>query len=498
MSDYEQLWTAVAQLIRAQVSEAVWLSTFQDVIPVESDSHELRVTAPNTHLRDRIMSRYLPLVRDALEEIGSANRVFVVDVQVNDGLDEHHERLALEFDASDSDESSTSNESGSGYGGAGHNVSGHNGAGHNGAGQSGSGQSSSGSGYSRSGSSSSPADLAGLNPRYSFDTFVKGQSNQFALAAASRVAETPGRSYNPLFIYGAAGLGKTHLLHAIGHYVHRHYQHDVVRYVSTETFLNEYVDAIRSNSTASFKRRYRDIDVLLIDDIQFMEGKEGLQEEFFHTFNTLHGANKQIVISSDRMPDAIPTLEDRLRGRFKWGLITDVQPPDMETRLAILRNKAERDDSRLPAETLEFIATHITNNIRELEGALIRVTAYASLERVPITTHLAERLLRDLLTDSSTKTRTDDELLAEMAIILGQSVEALRGKSRQRPLVTSRQIAMYVFRDMTDLSYPAIARLFGGRDHTTVIHAVEKIQRLMSERKQVYDQVTDLQQRLKH
>ena len=488
MSDYEQLWTAVAQLIRAQVSEAVWLSTFQDVIPVESDSHELRVTAPNTHLRDRIMSRYLPLVRDALEEIGSANRVFVVDVQVNDGLDEHHERLALELDASDSDESSTSNESGSGYGGAGHN----------GSGQSGSGQSGSGSGYSRSGSSSSPADLAGLNPRYSFDTFVKGQSNQFALAAASRVAETPGRSYNPLFIYGAAGLGKTHLLHAIGHYVHRHYQHDVVRYVSTETFLNEYVDAIRSNSTASFKRRYRDIDVLLIDDIQFMEGKEGLQEEFFHTFNTLHGANKQIVISSDRMPDAIPTLEDRLRGRFKWGLITDVQPPDMETRLAILRNKAERDDSRLPAETLEFIATHITNNIRELEGALIRVTAYASLERVPITTHLAERLLRDLLTDSSTKTRTDDELLAEMAIILGQSVEALRGKSRQRPLVTSRQIAMYVFRDMTDLSYPAIARLFGGRDHTTVIHAVEKIQRLMSERKQVYDQVTDLQQRLKH
>jgi len=356
-------------------------------------------------------------------------------------------------------------------------------------------------GTPKSGSSSSspstPADIAGLNPRYSFDAFVKGQSNQFALAAASRVAETPGRSYNPLFIYGAAGLGKTHLLHAIGHYVRRHYQHDIVRYVSTETFLNEYVDAIRSNTTSNFKRRYRDIDVLLIDDIQFMEGKEGLQEEFFHTFNSLHGANKQIVISSDRMPDAIPTLEDRLRGRFRWGLITDVQPPDMETRLAILRNKAERDDCRIPAETLEFIASNITNNIRELEGAFIRVTAYASLNRVPITTHLAEQLLRDLLTNSAAKTRTDDELLAEMGIILGQSVDALRGKSRQRPLVTSRQIAMYVFRDITDLSYPAIARLFGGRDHTTVIHAVEKIQRLMSERKQVYDQVTDLVQRLK-
>jgi chromosomal replication initiator protein len=205
------------------------------------------------------------------------------------------------------------------------------------------------------------------------------------------VAETPGRSYNPLFIYGSAGLGKTHLLHAIGHYVHHHYQHDVVRYVSTETFLNEYVDAIRTNTIANFKRRYRDIDVLLIDDIQFMEGKEGLQEEFFHTFNSLHGANKQIVISSDRMPDAIPTLEERLRGRFKWGLITDIQPPDLETRLAILRNKAERDHSPVPAETLEFIASRITTNIRELEGALIRVTAYASLNHVPISIALAEQ-----------------------------------------------------------------------------------------------------------
>jgi chromosomal replication initiator protein len=471
VNDYEQLWTAVAQLLRAQVSEAVWFSTFQDVVPLDGEPNELRVSAPNSHLRDRIMSRYLPLVRDALEEIGYANRVFFVDVQVSDVADEQSDVFDAELvEASGTSISGTSQ---------------------SGTAQSGTAQSS------RSSSGTGLAEIAGLNPRYSFDTFVKGQSNQFALAAAQRVAETPGRSYNPLFIYGAAGLGKTHLLHAIGHYVHRHYQHDIVRYVSTETFLNEYVDAIRTNTTASFKRRYRDIDVLLIDDIQFMEGKEGLQEEFFHTFNSLHGANKQIIISSDRMPDAIPTLEERLRGRFKWGLITDVQPPDMETRLAILRNKADRDDSRIPAETLEFIAAHITNNIRELEGAFIRVTAYASLNRVPITTHLAEQLLRDLLTDSAAKARTDDELLSEMAIILGQSVEALKGKSRQRPLVTSRQIAMYVFRDLTDLSYPAIARLFGGRDHTTVIHAVEKIQRLMSERKQVYDQVTDMVQRLK-
>ncbi|HSB88325.1 MAG TPA: chromosomal replication initiator protein DnaA [Ilumatobacteraceae bacterium] len=453
MSDHDQLWTAVAQLLRAQVSEAVWFSTFQDVIALDSDPSTLRVGAPNGHTRDRILSRYLPLVRDALEEIGASNLQFAVEVQVAEAPPEYVEQLP-DLSVEPSAQSS------------------------------------------RSGAAASMTG-AGLNPRYTFEAFVKGASNQFALAAALRVAETPGRSYNPLFIYGSAGLGKTHLLHAIGHYVHSHYQHDVVRYVSTETFLNEYVDGIRTNTIANFKRRYRDIDVLLIDDIQFMEGKEGLQEEFFHTFNSLHGANKQIIISSDRMPDAIPTLEERLRGRFKWGLITDIQPPDLETRLAILRNKAERDHSPVPAETLELIASRITTNIRELEGALIRVTAYASLNHVPISTHLAEQLLSDLMSDSYVKPRTDDELLSEMAVILGHSVEALRGKSRQRPLVTARQMAMYVFRELTDLSYPAIARLFGGRDHTTVIHAVDKIQRLMKERKQIYDQVTDLVTRLK-
>jgi chromosomal replication initiator protein len=339
---------------------------------------------------------------------------------------------------------------------------------------------------------------AGLNPRYGFETFVKGQSNQFALAAAQRVAETPARSYNPLFIYGAAGLGKTHLLHAIGHYVDQNYSNYEIRYVSTETFLNEYVDAIRNNATAQFKRRYRDVDVLLIDDIQFMEGKEGLQEEFFHTFNSLHGANKQIVISSDRMPDAIPTLEDRLRGRFKWGLITDIQPPDLETRLAILRNKAERDHSAVPADVLEFIASRITNNIRELEGALIRVTAYASLNQSTITVSLAEQLLVELLHGSAERTVSSRAIIEEVAEYYRQPVELLRGKSRQRPLVLARQVAMYVMRDLTDLSYPAIAREFGGRDHTTVIHAVSKVEKLMKERQQVYDQVTYLINKLKN
>ena len=449
MSDHEQLWTAVAQLLRAQVSEAVWFSTFQDVAALESNPTTLKVSAPNTHARDRILSRYLPLVRDALEEIGAAHVHFEIEVQTPEPEPEPVWTPEVSRETAPAPLPSTG------------------------------------------------PGPDGMNPRYTFETFVKGSSNQFALAAALRVAETPGRSYNPLFIYGSAGLGKTHLLHAIGHYVQSHYQHDVVRYVSTETFLNEYVDAIRTNSSAGFKRRYREVDVLLVDDIQFMEGKEGLQEEFFHTFNTLHGANKQIIISSDRMPDAIPTLEERLRGRFKWGLITDIQPPDLETRLAILRNKAERDHTPVPADVLEFIASRISTNIRELEGALIRVTAYASLNQVPITTNLAESLLSDLLSDTYLKPRTDDELLKEISEILGFSVDAMRGKSRQRPLVTARQTAMYVFRELTDLSYPAIARLFGGRDHTTVIHAVDKIQRLMKERKQIYDQVTDLVTRLK-
>jgi chromosomal replication initiator protein len=463
VTDSADVWTQVTLSLRSQLAESVWFSTFQDVAPLPSDDDTLRLLAPSAYVRDRILTRYLPLVTEALQDANEGHRSVEIDVETTD--------------TSSSDDEPTPMDT---------------------------------TGPTMAGDDSAPVsssvipserslllDEAGLNPRYTFETFVKGASNQFALAAALRVAETPARSYNPLFIYGSAGLGKTHLLHAIGHYVHSNYQHHEVRYVSTETFMNEYVDAIRQNTTNSLRRRYRDIDVLLIDDIQFIAGKEGLQEEFFHTFNSLHGANKQVVISSDRMPDAIPTLEEPLRGRFKWGLITDIQPPDLETRLAILRNKSERDRVLVPDDTLEFIATNIATNIRELEGALIRVTAFASLNQVPITTDLAETQLADLLNDSKPKARTDEELLADIAAILKFPVEDLKGRSRQRPLVTARQIAMYVFRELTDLSYPAIARLFGGRDHTTVIHANEKIQRLMSERKQIYDQVTDLLQQLK-
>ena len=472
MSDSADVWTQVTLSLRSQLAESVWFSTFQDVAPLDSDTDTLRLLAPSAYVRDRILSRYLPLVTAALHDAGEGHRRVEIDVDSPSESVEPDERDGDDRgpgDHRDRPRPDTSRND----------------------------QASSGATSGDVSRRSLLLDEAGLNPRYTFETFVKGASNQFALAAALRVAETPARSYNPLFIYGSAGLGKTHLLHAIGHYVHSNYQHHEVRYVSTETFMNEYVDAIRQNTTNSLRRRYRDIDVLLIDDIQFIAGKEGLQEEFFHTFNSLHGANKQVVISSDRMPDAIPTLEERLRGRFKWGLITDIQPPDLETRLAILRNKSERDRVLVPDETLEFIATNIATNIRELEGALIRVTAFASLNQVPITTDLAHSQLADLLTDSRPKARTDEELLADIAAILKFPVEDLKGRSRQRPLVTGRQIAMYVFRELTDLSYPAIARLFGGRDHTTVIHANEKIQRLMSERKQIYDQVTDLLQQLK-
>jgi len=467
MLEHEEVWTAVAQLLRAQLTESVWYSTFQDVVPLSWDTEVLRIQVPSTLARDRILNRYLPILTEAMLELGFSHREVVVDIAHLESADEQP-ALFASSDTSAREQSGTTPFT-----------------------------SDSASTISVTSNQTSNGISAGLNPRYTFDTFVKGASNQFALAAALRVAETPARSYNPLFVYGSAGLGKTHLLHAIGQYVQANYQHHEVRYVSTETFMNEYVDAIRSNSMAGLRRRYRDIDVLLVDDVQFLEGKEGLQEEFFHTFNALHGANKQIVISSDRIPDAIPTLEERLRGRFKWGLITDIQPPDLETRLAILRNKAERDGVQVPAETLSFIASNITSNIRELEGALIRVTAFASLNRVPITTELAQQQLADLLTDATPRPRTDSELLAEIAQHLGFDVEALCSKSRLRPLVTARQIAMYLFRDLTDLSYPSIARLFGGRDHTTVIHAVEKIQRQMGERKQIYEQVIALQSRLK-
>ena len=336
-----------------------------------------------------------------------------------------------------------------------------------------------------------------LNPKYIFETFVIGSSNRFAHAAAVAVAEAPGKAYNPLLIYGDSGLGKTHLLHAIGHYVRSLFTGARVRYVSSEEFTNDFINAIRDDRAAGFQRRYRDVDVLLIDDIQFLEGKIQTQEEFFHTFNTLHNANKQIVITSDRPPKRLEALEDRLRNRFEWGLITDVQPPDLETRIAILRKKAATERLTAPPDVLEFIASKIQTNIRELEGALIRVTAFASLNRQPVDLTLAEIVLKDLIPEGGEPEITAAVIIAQTAAYFGLSIDDLCGTSRSRVLVTARQIAMYLCRELTDLSLPKIGQQFGGRDHTTVMHADRKIRQLMAERRSVYNQVRELTNRIK-
>jgi chromosomal replication initiator protein len=336
-----------------------------------------------------------------------------------------------------------------------------------------------------------------LNPKYIFETFVIGSSNRFAHAAAVAVAEAPGKAYNPLLIYGDSGLGKTHLLHAIGHYVRSLFNGARVRYVSSEEFTNEFINAIRDDRQDRFKRRYRDVDVLLIDDIQFLEGKIQTQEEFFHTFNTLHNANKQIVITSDRAPKRLEALEDRLRNRFEWGLITDVQPPDLETRIAILRKKAATERMTAPPDVLEFIASKIQTNIRELEGALIRVTAFASLNRQPVDLTLAEIVLKDLIPEGGEPEITAALIIAQTAAYFGLSIDDLCGPSRSRVLVTGRQISMYLCRELTELSLPKIGQQFGGRDHTTVMHADKKIRQLLAERRSVYNQVTELTNRIK-
>ncbi len=466
MNDTEGLWTLCSEALREQVSDAIWQAYLSGITPLSIEDTEVVLGVPNTLIRDRVESRFLGLIQDTVT--GTVGRDVVIQLEVVAPVYEPAEeslpgaepdRQATGLAPAPANQASRADTNGNG----------------------------------RDGRFESPL----LDPRYTFDTFVIASSNRFAHAAAQSVAESPARSYNPLFIYGDAGLGKTHLLHAIGNYVVENFSGRHVRYVTTETYMNEFVDAIRTNATTAFKRRYRECDVLLIDDVQFMERKESLQEEFFHTFNSLYGASKQIVLTSDRPPKSIATLEDRLRSRFLSGLITEVQPPELETRLAILQTKAEHEHVRVPDDVLEFIATHVKDNIRELEGALIRVTAFASLNRQPMTRGLAEQVLSDIVSADQPRRITPQVILDATSETFGFSVEELCGPNRRRPLVTARQVSMYVFRELTDFSYPAIGREFGGRDHSTVMHAVEKIAGLMKERHQIYNQVTDLIVRIK-
>ena len=468
MNDTDELWILCSEALREQVSDSIWQAYLSGITPLSIEGGEIVLGVPNTLIRDRVESRFLGLIQDTVT--GTVGRNLVVQLEVvAPGPEPAEEPLPA--------------------GGRPDPVSPLPGRPPTPWRDTAPGPPSNG----RAGAFESPV----LDPRYTFDTFVIASSNRFAHAAAQSVAESPAQSYNPLFIYGDAGLGKTHLLHAIGNYVLDNFSGRHVRYLTTETYMNEFVDAIRTNATTAFKRRYRECDVLLIDDVQFMERKESLQEEFFHTFNSLYGASKQIVLTSDRPPKSIATLEDRLRSRFLSGLITIVQPPDLETRLAILQAKAEHEQVDVPDDVLDFIATHVKDNIRELEGALIRVTAFASLYRQPMSRELAEQVLSDIVSADQPRRITPQVILDATSETFGFSVEELCGPNRRRPLVTARQVSMYVFRELTDFSYPAIGREFGGRDHSTVMHAVDKIGGLMKERHQIYNQVTDLIVRIK-
>ncbi len=452
-SEAEEIWGAVSSVLSAQLQPGTWRSLFEDVRVDGLVDDTLTITVPSQVARSRIERKFAGLIEDALEDQGHPEIQVVVEVEIEDAA---HDSVELDSEMSSTNDATTSEANQVDQiiaGGGNKNLP---------------------------------------NNQLTFDSFVTGPSNRFAHAAALSVAETPARSYNPLFIYGQAGLGKTHLLQAIAHYIRQNYPGYVIRYISTETLLNEFLVAIRNNTQQEFKQRYREIDVLLVDDIQFIEGKEQLQESFFHTFNTLHGDQRQIVLSSDRPPDAIATLEDRLRSRFKWGLITDIQPPDFETRLAILQKKGEQSGSTAPPEVLDFIATNITYNIRELEGALIRVNAFATLNDTELTVELAREILADTIASTKPRKVTPGLILNETASMFGLTVEQLTSKSRTRDLVHARQIGMYVCREMTDLSYPQIAKEFGGRDHTTVIHAYEKVSTRMKDKHKTYEDVTSL------
>jgi chromosomal replication initiator protein len=465
----DDLWAKVAAAVRAQLSEATWNTWFQGVHALDLSDDALVLGVPSSVAVERIRTSYAGLLTDAVQALTGVDRSVDLLVDTVARIDEPPGMYEAPLIAPAGPVEQVPE----------------NGA---------------TAAPTRANEGETPSWPTGsLNPRYTFDQFVIGASNRFAHAAALSVAESPARSYNPLFIYGPAGLGKTHLLHAIGHHVRDLFSSKRVRYVSTETMMNEFVDAMRAKTMPGFKRRYRDVDVLLVDDIQFLERTEQLQEEFFYTFNDLHSRGSQIVISSDRPPKSIATIEDRLRSRFEWGLITDIQPPEFETHLAILRKKAESERLEgIPDGVLAFIAENIVDNVRELEGSLIRVAAYSSLNRVPLTEEAARTLLSDLLPSSRPRVVTPQLILEETAKMFGFTVDELCGKSRRRPLVTARQISMYVFRELTDYSYPKIAEEFGGRDHTTVMHACEKIRGQIAERRMVFDQVNELINRIKH
>ena len=494
IEDLETVWRGLVEDL--QPNQRAWLRTSR---PVTLHEQNAIIAVPNEFTRQQLEGRLRTRLEDSLTEaFGQQVRIaVVVNPQLEDGRTEYDSRESAEHPH----EASPPVHDGGAGRLAEHGTSFPR-AGHPGGNPGHAAHTTHDPSTSRFVDMSSVQETANvlearLNPKYVFETFVIGSSNRFPHAAAVAVAEAPGKAYNPLLVYGDSGLGKTHLLHAIGHYVRSLYRGAKVRYVSSEEFTNEFINSVKDGRTETFQRRYRDVDVLLIDDIQFLEGKDRTQEEFFHTFNALHNANKQIVLTSDRAPKRLDQLEDRLRSRFEWGLITDVQPPDLETRIAILRKKAAIERMTAPPEVLEFIASKIQTNIRELEGALIRVTAFASLNRQEVDLTLAEIVLKDLIPEGGEPEITAAAIIAQTAAYFGVSIEDLTGPSRGRHLVQGRQIAMYLCRELTSLSLPRIGEQFGNRDHTTVMYADRKIRQLLAERRSVFNQVSELTNRIK-
>jgi chromosomal replication initiator protein len=434
----EDLWTEVSERLRSALNESTFRTWFSDAEGLELSDEAFRLRVPNDFSREWIEGHFLGLIDAAVRDaVGDERRIDLI-VQ----------------EAAPAEEQAPTQEP-------------------------------------------SPR-VEGLNPKYTFDSFVIGSSNRFAHAAALAVAEAPAQAYNPLFIYGGTGLGKTHLLQAIGHYIGEHVRDFSVCYVTSERFMNDFINSLRDKRIEGFKQRYRTFGVLLIDDIQFLEHKERIQEEFFHTFNTLYEAGKQIVISSDRPPRQIATLESRLRSRFEWGLMTDIQPPDLETRIAILQKKARTDGIQVAdADLMTFVAGRVSTNIRELEGALTRVVAFASLTGRPMTVDLAQDVLRDVFPQGEAAQVSIERIQDEVSERFGLSKAELIGDKRSQNIVYPRQVAMYLSRELTDSSLPKIGRHFGGRDHTTVIHATSKIARLIREDRSVYNLVQELTARVK-
>ena len=440
-SDLHSIWDQVLNLMKVELTEVSFNTWLKTIEPISISSDTIILAAPNEFTKGILVGRYLNLIKNAVKHVTKKdyNVQFIIP----------GEEYSLNIGQSIVQENIENNQ------------------------------------------------RAQLNPKYTFDTFVIGNSNRFAHAASLAVAEAPAQAYNPLFIYGGVGLGKTHLMHAIGHYILNQNPSTKVVYVSSEKFTNELINSIREYRNEEFRNKYRNVDVLLIDDIQFIAGKEGTQEEFFHTFNALHESNKQIIISSDRPPKEIPTLEDRLRSRFEWGLIADIQPPDLETRIAILRKKANVENIKVNDDVMLYIASKIESNIRELEGALIRVVAYSSLTNSDITVELAEEALKDILSTNKVVEITVDSIKEIVSKNFKIKIEDFNSKKRTRAIAYPRQIAMYLTRELTDLSLPKIGDEFGGRDHTTVIHAYDKISADIKENPELKRKVEDMIKQLK-